>query len=256
MMFAHGFGCDQNMWRFVTGAFEDRYRLVLFDYVGCGQSDRASYNANRYETLLGYARDIVEIAEAADLRDIIFVGHSVSSMIGVLAAKLAPERFAKLVLLVPSACYINEVPHYIGGFARADLEGLLDLMQKNTLGWATFLAPLVMKNPERPELQQELAGSFCAADPEIIRKFAAVTFLSDNRSDLAGVDLPVLILECSEDDIAPPSATRFVHEQLRGSTLYTLNATGHCPHMSHPQETIAAINIYLNRAGHHGATAG
>ena len=248
LMFAHGFGCDQNMWRFLAPAFEDRFETVLFDYVGCGKSDISAYNIDRYATLLGYARDVVEIAEAHDLREIIFVGHSVSSMIGVLAAKLAPERFAHLILLVPSACYIN-ASGYEGGFTRADLEGLLDLMEKNYVGWASFLAPLVMKNDDQPELQKELATSFCAADPDIARRFASVTFLSDHRHDLAGVTHPALIVQCSDDAIAPASAIEFVHRSLPRSTLRTLKATGHCPHMTHPAETGRVLDEYLAAAG-------
>lgn len=247
-MFAHGFGCDQNMWRFVAPWFEDRFKVVLFDHVGCGRSDIGAYKVERYGTLEGYARDIVEIAEAHDLRDIIFVGHSVSSMIGILAAKMAPERFAQLILIVPSACYINDAD-YVGGFTRVDLEGLLDLMEKNFVGWASFLAPLVMKNDDQPDLQKELATSFCAADPSIARRFAAVTFLSDHRTDLNGIAQPTLILQCTDDAIAPASAIEFVHRRIPGSTLRLLQATGHCPHMTHPAETTAAIKGYLESRG-------
>jgi sigma-B regulation protein RsbQ len=249
IMFAHGFGCDQSMWRFVAPAYEDQFKVVLFDYVGSGRSDVSAYRSERYRSLDGYARDVVELAEAADLRDIIFVGHSVSSMVGVLASKRAPERFAHLILVVPSACYIDEPPHYVGGFKRSDLEGLLDLMQKNYLGWASFLAPVILKNDDRPDLQQELAASFCAADPAIARQFAEVTFLSDNRADLIGVTTPAFIIQCTDDTIAPPSAVDFVHRHLPGSALRQLKATGHCPHMTHPEETIAAISEYLRSAG-------
>lgn len=249
MMFAHGFGCDQNMWRFTAPLFEDQFKVILFDHVGCGRSDIKAYNVERYRTLEGYAKDIVEIAEAYDLRNIIFVGHSVSSMIGILAAKMAPDRFSRLVLLVPSACYVDAAPDYVGGFSRADLEGLLDLMEKNFVGWASFLAPLVMKNDDQPDLQKELATSFCAADPSIARRFAAVTFLSDHRADLHGVIQPSLILQCSDDAIAPASAIEFVHRQLPKSTLHILKATGHCPHMTHPGETAAAIKNYLETEG-------
>jgi sigma-B regulation protein RsbQ len=245
LMFAHGFGCDQNMWRFVAPAFESRFKVVLFDYVGCGRSDISAYQVERYSTLEGYARDIIEIAEELDLRDIILVGHSVSSMIAVLAAKIAPERFSHLALIVPSACYIDFPPEYHGGFSRADLEGLLDLMEKNYVGWASFLAPVIMKNDDQPELQKELATSFCASDPAIARRFAAVTFLSDHRGDLHGITQPVLIIQCSDDAIAPAAAIEFVHRQIAGSTLRTLEVNGHCPHMTHPQETIAALDEYL-----------
>ena len=247
IMFAHGFGCDQNMWRFVAPSFEGRYKVVLFDHVGCGRSDPSAYKIERYSTLDGYAHDIVEIAEANDLKDIIFVGHSVSSMMGILAAKMAPERFSELILIVPSACYIDTPPDYAGGFSRSDLEGLLDLMEKNFVGWASFLAPKVMGNDDQPDLQKELTTSFCAADPAIARRFAAVTFLSDHRGDLGGLIQPSLILQWSDDAMAPASAIDFVHRKLSGSTLHLLSATGHCPHMTHPAETTAAINRYLDR---------
>ena len=207
MLFAHGFGCDQNMWRFITPAFEEDYRLVLFDYVGSGKSDWSAYDPERYGTLAGYARDVLEVCEELDLHDIIFVGHSVSSMVGVLAANAAPERFSELILVSPSPCYIND-GDYIGGFERADIEGLLDMMERNYLGWASFLTPVIMKNADRPELTQELEASFCSTDPEIARRFAEATFYADNRADLDKVRVPSLVMQCSEDAIAPRSRRR------------------------------------------------
>jgi sigma-B regulation protein RsbQ len=245
MVFAHGFGCDQNMWRLVTPAFADRYRIVVFDYVGGGKSDLSAYDPARYSSLAGYAQDVIEICEALDLREIIFVGHSVSSMIGLLAANQAPDRFAQLIMVGPSPRYLNEAPDYVGGFERAALEGLLDLMDKNYLGWASFLAPVIMKNPERPELAGELESSFCSTDPVTARRFAEATFFADNRHDLATVRVPSLILQCSEDAIAPQAVGEYLHRHLRNSTLRVMQATGHCPHMSHPDETIALINEYL-----------
>jgi sigma-B regulation protein RsbQ len=247
MLFAHGFGCDQNMWRFVTPAFEDDYRIILFDYVGAGGSDLTAYDANRYSTLDGYARDLLEICEALDLRDVILVAHSVSSMIGVLAANQSPERFSQLVMVGPSPRYINDV-NYVGGFERAEIEGLLDLMDKNYIGWANFLAPVVMKNGERPELGAELEKSFCSTDPKIARRFAEATFFADNRTDLAAVTVPSLILQCAEDAIAPVEVGSYLHRTLPSSTLRLMQATGHCPHMSHPEETITAIKEYLAAA--------
>jgi sigma-B regulation protein RsbQ len=244
MLLAHGFGCDQNMWRFLTPAFQDQYRIVLFDYVGSGRSDLAAYDADRYARLEGYAEDVLDIIHALDLRDVIFVGHSVSSIIGILAANREPERFSKLVLIGPSPRYVNE-GDYIGGFERADLEGLLELMDKNYIGWANFLAPVIMKNPDRPELSQELEESFCSTDPKIARRFAEATFFSDNRKDLADVKIPSLILQCAEDAIAPPEVGRYVHRALPASKLHMMKATGHCPHVSHPEETIQAIQEYL-----------
>lgn len=248
MMFAHGFGCDQNMWRFITPAFEHDYRIVLFDYVGAGKSDLRAYDAERYSRLDGYADDILDICHALDLRDVILVGHSVSSMIAVLASNREPERFDRLILVSPSPRYINDPPDYIGGFERADIEGLLEMMDKNYIGWANFLAPAVIKNPDRPELGHELTESFCSTDPVIARRFAEVTFFADNRDDLAGVRLPSLILQCSEDMIAPTEVGEYVHRQIAGSTLRMMSATGHCPHMSHPEETIEAISEYLHAA--------
>lgn len=248
ILFAHGFGCDQNMWRFITPAFTDAYRVILFDYVGSGKSDLRAYQPERYGSLLGYAADVVEIIEALDLRDLIFVGHSVSSMIGVLAAAAAPKCFANLIMIGPSPCYLND-GEYVGGFDRADIVGLLDTMERNYLGWAHFLAPVVMKNAERPELTRELEESFCSTDPEIARRFAEATFFADNRADLAGVRTPSLLLQCSDDAIAPLSVGEYLHRQLPGSTLRVMQATGHCPHMSHPQETIELIRAYLQGSG-------
>ncbi|HWT00009.1 MAG TPA: alpha/beta hydrolase [Pyrinomonadaceae bacterium] len=245
MLFAHGFGCDQNMWRFVTPAFEDDYRVVLFDYVGSGKSDLRAYSPERYASLEGYAQDVLDICAALDLRDIIFVGHSVSGVVGMLASIREPERFDRLILVGPSPCYINDPPHYVGGFERADITGLLDVMEKNYIGWANFLAPVVMKNEGRPELAGELVESFCSTDPKIARRFAEATFFSDNREDLAKVPVPSLIMQCSEDAIAPSEVGHYLSRRLPRSTLRVLKATGHCPHMSHPEETIAVIKEYL-----------
>lgn len=245
MMFAHGFGCDQHMWRFVTPAFEEDYRLVLFDYVGSGRSDPKAYNPERYADLNGYADDILEICDALDLEDVILVGHSVSCMIGLLAALRRPERFGALIFVGPSPCYIDEPPDYVGGFARGDIEELLATMEKNYLGWANYLAPVIMQNPDRPELGEELAESFCSTDPQFARQFAEVTFFSDNRDDLPKLTTPTLVLQCSDDVIAPQEVGRYVHANTPGSTLRILEATGHCPHMSAPEETIRHMAEYL-----------
>ena len=247
MLFAHGFGCDQNMWRWVTPAFESDYRIVVFDYVGSGKSDLGAYDPQRYATLEGYARDVLDVCEALDLRNVIFVGHSVSSMVGVLAAKAAPERFARLILVGPSPRYIND-EGYVGGFERADIEGLLDLMDRNYIGWASFLAPVIMKNDDRPELTQELQESFCSTDPKIARRFAETTFFADNRGDLAGVPVPSLIMQCAEDAIAPVEVGVYLSKAMPSSTLRMMKATGHCPQVSHPDETIEAIREYLSVA--------
>ena len=248
LLFAHGFGCDQNMWRFVTPAFADDYRLVLFDYVGAGKSDHAAYSADRYSSLQGYAQDVLDICAALELTEAILVGHSVSGMIGLLASLHEPSHFSDLIMVSPSPCYLNDPPDYFGGFERAEVEGLLDLMDRNDLGWASFLAPTVMQNPDQPELTVEMEQSFCATDPKIMRRFAETTFFSDNRADLASVTLPSLILQCTGDVIAPPFVGDFLHRHLPGSVLTVIEASGHCPHMSHPQETVQAIKNYLSSA--------
>lgn len=247
MLFAHGFGCDQNMWRYITPAFENDYKIILFDYVGAGRSDKSAYNQERYATLEGYAQDILEICEELQLRDVVFVGHSVSAMIGALAAIEAPHYFNRLVMVGPSPCYINN-EGYKGGFDRKDIEGLLETMEKNYIGWANFLAPNIMGHKDRPELGEELTQSFCTTDPVIARQFAQATFFSDNRSDLNKVTVPSLILQCSEDIIAPLEVGVYLNKALPNSTLKIMKATGHCPHMSEPEETITLIKDYLSVA--------
>lgn len=246
LMFAHGFGCDQNMWRFVAPAFEKDYKIISFDYVGSGNSDISAYNPARYADLSGYAKDVLEICDALELEDVIFVGHSVSSMIGALASIERPELFKRLIQIVPSPCYINDPPDYTGGFDRADIVGLLDMMDKNYMGWASFLAPVIMKNADRPELGAELEKSFCSTDPKIARRFAEATFFSDNRKDLPKVKTPSLIIQVTDDAIAPVSVGEFLHKNLSGSTLAMMEASGHCPHMSHPRETVEIIKNYLS----------
>lgn len=233
------------MWRFVAPAFADRYQVVLFDYVGSGKSDLSAYDERRYGSLNGYAQDVIEICEALDLRDVIFVGHSVSGVIGALAANRAPERFERLILVAPSASYINDPPDYVGGFERPDIEGLLEMMDKNYLGWASFLAPAVMKNPDQSELTTELEQSFCATDPKIARRFAEITFLSDNRSDFSKLSVPALIMQCTDDMIAPLPVGEWLAHQIPQNTFRLMEATGHCPHMSAPAETIEVMNEYL-----------
>ncbi|HUP29736.1 MAG TPA: alpha/beta hydrolase [Usitatibacter sp.] len=245
IVFAHGFGCDQNMWRLITPAFQNDYRIVLFDYVGCGKSDWSAYSADRYGTLQGYVQDVIEVIRALGMEKVVFVGHSVSSVVGLLASIQAPELFERLVLIGPSPRYVND-GEYVGGFERADIEGLLDLMEKNYVGWAQFLAPVVMKNGEQPELSRELEASFCSTDPRVTRQFARATFLSDNRADLEKVRVPALVLQCSEDAIAPVQVGEYVHRALKGSSYRQMAATGHCPHMSHPQETITLMKEFLS----------
>ncbi|HZH11776.1 MAG TPA: alpha/beta hydrolase [Microvirga sp.] len=244
MLFAHGYGCDQNMWRFITPAFEDRYKIVLFDHVGHGQSGAAAFDRARYGSLDGYAEDVLAICRELDLKDVVFVGHSVSAMIGVLAAIREPERFARLVLIGPSPRYIDD-GDYVGGFKQEDIEGLLDFLDSNHLGWSSTMAPVIMGNSDRPELGEELANSFCRTDPEIAKHFAQVTFLSDNRADLPRVKTRTLILQCSQDVIAPEAVGRYMHQNLPDSELVLMRATGHCPNLSAPEETIVAMNAFL-----------
>lgn len=244
MMFAHGFGCDQNMWRFVAPAFEADFRTILFDYAGAGESDLKAYDAVKYGSLDGYANDVVELARALNVRDGIFVGHSVSSMIGLTAARMAPELFSTIVLIGPSPCYIDD-GDYVGGFSRAQIEELLEFLDTNHVGWSQAMAPVIMGNADQPELGEELTSSFCRTDPDAARQFARVTFLTDSREDLRDVNARVLILQCCEDVIAPPGVGAYVHKAIPGSVLVTLDATGHCPNLSAPEATIAAIKAFV-----------
>jgi sigma-B regulation protein RsbQ len=245
IVFVHGFGCDQAMWRFVAPDFEVDHRVVLFDHVGAGRSDLTAYDPEKYGSLRGYAGDIVEVCRELELRDVVLVGHSVSAMIGVLALQEAPELFGALVMIGPNPRYIDD-GDYVGGFSRADIVGLLDALDSNHLGWSAQMAPVIMGNhPDNPELAEELTNSFCRTDPDIARQFARVTFLSDNRADLATVAVPTLVLQCSEDVIAPDAVGRYVHQAVPGSRFTQLAAVGHVPHLSAPKETTAAIRDFL-----------
>jgi sigma-B regulation protein RsbQ len=244
MVFAHGFGCDQEMWRFVAPEFASDHRVVLFDYVGSGRSDLSAYDPVRYGSLDGYAADVVEICRELALEDVVFVGHSVSAMIGVLAAAGAPHVFGAMVMVGPNPRYVDD-GDYTGGFSREDIAELLESLDSNHLGWSAAMAPVIMGNPDRPELTAELANSFCRTDPDIARQFARVTFLSDNRADLPGVRVPTLVLQCTADAIAPEVVGRYVHAQVPDSVFTMLAATGHCPHLSAPEETTAAIRAFL-----------
>jgi sigma-B regulation protein RsbQ len=246
MVFAHGFGCDQNMWRHVWPSFADEHRIVLLDHVGHGGSDRSAFDPERYATLDGYAADILDICRELQLdSDVVFVGHSVSAIIGALAAATEPERFSRLVMVGPSPRYIDD-DGYVGGFSRDDIDGLLDALESNYLGWSSTMAPVIMGNEDRPELGGELTESFCATDPAIAAHFARVTFLSDNRADLARVPTRSLVLQCSADAIAPHAVGEYVHAHLPDSELVVMAATGHCPNLSAPEETIAAIRAFLD----------
>jgi len=244
MIFAHGFGCDQTMWRHVAPAFESRFRTVLFDHVGAGDSDLSAYVPDKYKSLDGYADDLIELVRALGLTGAVFVGHSVSAMIGVLAVVKAPGLFSELVLVGPSPRYIDD-GDYIGGFSAEQIEELLDFLAENPMGWSQAMGPAVMGNPARPELAEELTASFCRSDPMIARAFARATFTADNRDDLPRVATRTLILQCREDIIAPEAVGRYVHDQIPGSDFVLLSATGHCPHLSAPSEVIAAIDAFV-----------
>jgi sigma-B regulation protein RsbQ len=244
MIFAHGFGCDQNMWRFVAPSFEDRFQTVLFDHVGAGGSDLSAYEPAKYATLAGYADDLIEIGRELNLKGSVFVGHSVSAMIGVLASLKAPDLFESLVLIGPSPRYIDD-DDYVGGFSAQQIDELLDFLSDNYMGWSAAMAPAIMGNPDRPELGDELTNSFCRTDPEIAKAFARVTFMSDNRADLPKVTKRALILQCSDDLIAPKQVGEYVHRNMRDSELVLMRATGHCPNLSAPEETTAAIRAFV-----------
>lgn len=244
MVFAHGFGCDQNMWRYVSPAFEDRFRIVLFDHVGAGGSDLKAYNSEKYSALSGYAGDVVKVGNELGLKDAVFVGHSVSAMIGLLAALEAPGMFRSLVMVGPSPRYIDD-EGYNGGFKEQQIAELLEFLENNHMGWSTAMAPVIMGNSDRPELGEELTNSFCRTDPGIAKEFARVTFTSDNRSDLGKVTIPTLILQCSEDVIAPIAVGEYIHRHMPNSKLVVLKATGHCPNLSAPEEVIAAMRGFV-----------
>ena len=248
MVFAHGFGCDQNMWRFVAPEFEADHRVVVFDHVGFGRSQLSAWSPTRYATLQAYAEDLLDVVHELDLRDVVYVGHSVAAIIGVLAAIAEPDRFGELVLIGPSPCYIDDPDAgYVGGFAEADIHALLEALDSNYFGWSSTMAPVIMGNPDRPELGGELRDSFCRTDPDVAATFARATFLSDNRADLGKVNVPTLILQCSDDPIAPDQVGRFVHSRIPDSRLVRLEATGHCPNLSAPAETVAVIKAHLAR---------
>ena len=244
MVFAHGFGCDQNMWRHVAPAFQDQFRTVLFDHVGAGGSDLTAYDPSKYSTLRGYADDLVEIGRALALKDAVFVGHSVSCMIGVLASLTAPDMYDRLVLVGPSPRYID-ADDYTGGFEAGQVDELLDAMADNHLGWSAMMAPAIVGNADRPELGEELTNSFCRTDPEIARHFARVTFTSDNRADLPKVAVPTLVLQSREDIIAPLEVGQYVATNIPDSRLVVLDTTGHCPNLSAPDQVVSAMRAFV-----------
>jgi sigma-B regulation protein RsbQ len=248
LIFAHGFGCDQNMWRLLAPVYAERYRVVLFDLVGSGGSDLSAYDKRRYDSLDGYADDVVDIVREFGEGPVIFVGHSVSAMIGMLANLKEPAPFAAQIMIGPSPCYINDAD-YVGGFTRQDIDSLLETLESNYLGWSSNMAPAIMGAPDQPELSVELTNSFCRTDPEIAKQFARVTFLSDNRADLPRLTTPTLILQCSDDIIAPLTVGDYLHRHLPRSTLSIVNNVGHCPHLSSPGPCTQAIEAFLAAEG-------
>lgn len=247
LMLAHGFGCDQNMWRFITPSLEKKFKIVLFDYVGSGSSDLSQYDKERYTSLQGYAKDIIEICEALQLSDVIFIGHSVSSIIGALASIGVPKLFSKMIMICPSPCFLNFPPDYLGGFEKQDLQELLNLMDKNYIGWANYLAPLVMGDNNSSELTVELSSSFCSTDPVVAKGFAKATFLSDYRHILKEIKQPTLIFQSKNDSLASPEIGKFINENITNSELEVVEADGHCLHMTHPEQVTNSIFKYLDK---------
>jgi sigma-B regulation protein RsbQ len=244
MVLAHGFGCDQNMWRFVAPAFEQDFKVILFDHVGCGKSDLSAYDTQKYSSLSGYADDLVELCREMNVTDGVFVGHSVSAMIGALASIKAPEVFRELILIGPSPRYIDDGA-YIGGFSADQIAELLDFLDDNHMGWSAAMGPVIMGNPERPELSEELVNSFCRTDPDIARAFAKVTFNSDNRADLPKISARTLVIQCREDVIAQQRVGEYVRDNIPRAEMVVINATGHCPNLSAPAEVIEAIKGFV-----------
>ena len=245
LVFAHGFGCDQNMWRLLRPSFEPRFRVVVFDLVGNGMSDLGAYDRAKYDTLQGHANDVLEILDEIEAGPVVFVGHSVSAMIGVLADLKAPGRICAHIMIGPPPCYIND-GDYVGGFSRADIDSLLETLESNYLGWSSSMAPAIMGAPDQPELGVELTNSFCRTDPEIAKHFARVTFLSDNRADLTRLQTETLIIQCSDDLIAPRAVGDYMHRVLPRSTLRVVDNVGHCPHLSAPSACADAMHEFLN----------
>jgi sigma-B regulation protein RsbQ len=248
LLYAHGFGCNQTMWDAVTPAFATSHTQVLFDYVGSGQSDISAFDVDRYSSLNGYAQDVLDVCDALGLQDgVIFVGHSVSSSIGLLASIRRPTLFKQLVLLGPNPCFVNHAPDYLGGFDRKDLQELLELMDKNYIGWAQYLAPVVAGSDGGVVVSGKLSESFCSTDPVVARTFAQTTFFADNRKDLPLVTRPCLILQHRQDNLAPLSVGHYLHEHLNGSSLQILDVVGHCAHMSHPDLVVKAIRNFVEQ---------
>ncbi len=248
MVFAHGFGCDQQMWRLLVPQYAQRYKTVAFDHVGSGRSDLSAYDAGKYDALEGYAADVLEILDEVTDGPVVFVGHSVSAMIGTLAGIQRPEKFLGHIMVGPSPCYIND-GDYVGGFSREDIDSLLETLEANYLGWAGSIAPAIMGAPEQPALAEELVASFCRTNPEIAKQFARVTFTADNRNDLRNLNAPVLIVQSSDDFVAPLVVGEYLQKQLPNAMLRVVENTGHCPHLSAPCASATAMDEFLRSIG-------
>lgn len=245
IVLAHGFGCDQKMWQYIVPTLSQQYKVVLFDYVGSGQSDLKAYSIEKYNSLYGYAQDLIDVLQYYQLEDVIFIGHSISSMIGMLAAIKHPQYFKQLIMIGPSPCYLNDKDGYVGGFEKSDIDELLEMMEMNFSGWARFMAPLAMNNPDQPQFAEQLEQTFVSTDSVIARQFAEVTFFSDYRALLPSLQIPTLIMQCAEDSVVPVQVGHYLHKYIDNSTLVLMEAKGHYPHISHPDETLATILEYL-----------
>ncbi len=245
LVFSHGFGCDKTIWRFVAPAFEDRYRTLVFDHAGNGESVDA-WDPARHASLAGYAQDLLEVLDDAGLEEVVCVGHSIGSIIMMLAAIAQPHRFSKLFFLCPSPRFLNDPPDYRGGFERGDLEGLFQLMESNHFGWAQFLAPLAIGEQNPVALTREFEQSLRALEPRIAQHFARLVFHVDVRDRLQDVRSPSVIVQCQADSIVPVEVGRWMHRHLNGSELLELEASGHCPHVSHANDVIAIIRGRLD----------
>ncbi|NWC93804.1 MULTISPECIES: alpha/beta fold hydrolase [unclassified Pseudomonas] len=244
LVFSHGFGCDQSMWRYLAPSFSDRFRVVLYDLVGAGRSDLRAYDKTQYERLGRYAQDLGEIIHQFAEGPVILVGHSVSAMIGALADRQAPGQIAGHVMIGPSPCYIDS-GDYVGGFTLKDIQSLLDTLDSNYLGWSSTMAPAIMGAPDQPALGEELTNSFCRTEPDIAKQFARVTFMADNRADVNGLQTPTLILQSTDDLIAPVAVGEYLHAIMPNSEFCLVDNVGHCPHMSAPEACRVAMDGFL-----------
>jgi len=245
IIFAPGFGCDQTVWKDVLPAFEEDYQVILFDYVGFGGSDISAFNSVKYGKLSGYVQDVLDVCAVLDLKEAIFVGHSVSSMIGLLASNAEQSYFSHLIMIGPSPCYLNDPPDYYGGFEKEDLENLIDMMEKNYIGWANVFSSTLINNAERTDAAKELEDRFCSTDPLIATTFAKACFFTDSRQDITKAKVPSLILQCTEDIIAPKGVGEYLKRNMPNSEITYMNTSSHCPHISDPDETILSIKNYL-----------